>query len=264
MPVPVTVGFRALFAGLALWGYGRLTGLQFKIAKTDRWTILGAGVLMGIHWLTYFYALHLSNVAIGMLSLFTYPIMTAVMQPLLSGTKVQRFHLLLGGAILVGIFLLVPEFDLQNTYVQGVAMGLFSAFCYSLRNIILQTKVHRYHGSVLMLFQMLVISLLLSPVFFLLDTSSLGTYLPAVLTLAILTTALGHSLFLYSFRHFSVVSASIISCLQPVYGIILGAIFLREYPEWNTYVGGAIILLAVIAESLRVQRKRKSFSQSKA
>ena len=72
-----------------------------------------------------------------------------------------------------------------------------------------------------------------------------------IVALAVMTTAVGHTLFLMTFKHFSITSVSIISSVQPVYGIILGALFLSEIPTLTTIFGGVLILSSVIIESIR-------------
>ena len=64
---------------------------------TKRWSfpLVVAGVFLGTHWVTYFYALQWSNVAIGMLSLFTFPVITACLEPLFLKTKFKWRHLFL-------------------------------------------------------------------------------------------------------------------------------------------------------------------------
>ena len=70
-------------AGLAFLFFTLLlrwkSALKQAIPAKDRWLMLGGGVLIAIHWVTYFVALQLSSVAIGMLSLFTYPVITAIL-----------------------------------------------------------------------------------------------------------------------------------------------------------------------------------------
>ena len=220
----------------------------------DEWALLGGGVLIAVHWVTYFIALQLSSVAIGMLSLFTYPVLTAILEPLLLKTRFQWAHLLLGALTILGIYFLVPEFDLANRQFQAIGWGLFSALAYAVRNILMKKQVARYSGTLIMLYHMLAVFVVLSPAMLWYGTGDVLGQWPYLLALALITTAVGHTLFLRSFRSFSVTSASIISCVQPIYGIILGAIFLREFPEWSTYLGGAIILSAVFIESLRVSR----------
>ena len=162
----------------------------------DRKTVLLGGLLLGLHWVTYFYSLRLSNVAIGMLSLFTYPAITAILEPLFLKTRILKIHLILSILVLVGIYFLVPDFDIKNDDFKAVGFGLFSALCYAIRNIIMKTKINYYDGSLLMAYQLLVVTIALSPFAFFLDTSSVIEYLPATVLLALLTTAIGHTLFL--------------------------------------------------------------------
>jgi len=251
MPVPITIGLRAVLGGLFIFLFCKWKKFDFHVAGEDRKMILLGGILMALHWITYFYSLKLSNVAIGMLSLFTYPVITAFLEPLLLKTKFQKMHLILGALVLIGIYFLVPDFDLENDYSKAIALGVLSAFCYALRNIIMKSKVNRYNGSIMMFYQLVIIAIILSPFFLFLDTSGIMPQFPANLTLALVTTAIGHTLFLYSFNHFSTTSVSIISSAQPIYGILIGMLFLKEYPDFGAIIGGSLILLSVILESMR-------------
>lgn len=251
MPVPVIIGFRALFAAVLLFLYCRWKKFSFVTSSKDRPMILLSGLLMGIHWVTYFYALKLSNVAIGMLSIFTYPVITALLEPVLLKTKFQKVHLLLALLVLVGIYFLVPDLDFENKYTKAVIFGVVSAICYALRNIIAKTKITNYHGSIIMWYQLVVVSVLLFPGLFMLDISGIVDQWMPTVALALLTTAIGHTLFLGSFKKFSITTASIISSVQPVYGILLGILFLNEIPVLSTIIGGALILVSVVVESIR-------------
>ncbi|MEL7002116.1 MAG: DMT family transporter [Bacteroidota bacterium] len=118
----------------------------------------------------------------------------------------------------------------------------------------IKKKVALYSGSTLMFYQMIIAAIVLFPALLLLDTSGILDQWPALLTLALVTTAIGHTLFLMCFKHFSISTASLISSAQPVYGIIIGMIFLHEIPTWTTVIGGALILTTVVVESLRSYR----------
>ncbi len=254
MPVPVIIGFRAIFAGALLFAFCKWKKNSFQIGSKDRATIILSGILMGLHWITYFYALKLSNVAIGMLSIFTYPVITALLEPILLKTKFQKIHILLTLLVLIGIYFLVPDLDFSNTYTKAVVLGIISAVCYSLRNLIMKTKVSSYNGSVLMWYQLVVVSTILLPFIFFMDSSGITSQWFPTLMLALLTTAIGHTLFLGSFKKFSITTASIISSIQPIYGIIIGMIFLGEIPEISTIIGGILILTSVVIESVRAYR----------
>lgn len=255
LPVPITIGIRALLAFVLLFGYCKWQRLSFQIENKDRLHILFIGALMGLHWIFYFYALKLSNVAIGMLSLFTYPIITSVLEPLILKTRLERIHLFLGLFTLFGIYLLVPDFQLENDYSIAVLLGVLSAIFYALRNILLKTKVGNYNGTVLMTYQVGISGIALLPALYWADFDAIVTQWEGLLALSLLTTAIGHTLFLKSFRHFSITTASIISSIQPVYGIILGALFLSEIPGWTTIFGGLMILGSVVIESIRTYKR---------
>ncbi len=254
MPVPVIIGFRAILAGILLFLFCKWKGISFRTGSKDRPTIILSGILMGLHWITYFYSLKLSNVAIGMLSIFTYPVITALLEPVLLKTKFQKVHLLLALLVLIGIYFLVPDLDFSNSYTKAVILGIISALCYSLRNLIMKTKVGSYNGSVLMWYQLVVVSIFLLPFLFIMDSSGIKDQWLPTLTLALLTTAIGHTLFLASFKRFSITTASIISSVQPVYGIIIGMIFLGEIPVLSTIIGGVLILTSVVIESVRTYK----------
>ncbi len=212
---------------------------------------------MGGHWISYFYALHYSNVAIGMLSLFTFPVITIFLEPFFFKTSINIRQIGLGFMVLIGVYLLAPTFSLESSYTIGILFGLFSAVLYSVRNLLIKNQIKKYNSSLLMWIQMLVITLFFTPVlaFFEYDFEEIQ-WLPIV-SLALFTTAIGHSLFVKSLNHFTVGTASIIGSIQPIYGIILAMIFLQEYPTYRTLLGGSLILGTVIIESYRSIRVKK-------
>lgn len=251
MPPPLTIWWRSLLAVVCLGIFIWFRKINLSIASKDRKTILLSGLFMGAHWVTYFYALQLSNVAIGMLSIFTYPIITVFLEPLFFKVKLELKNVLLGLLVLVGIYLLTPKFSLESSQTQGVIFGVISALFYSLRNIIMKQKVSTYHGSMLMFYQMIVISLVLFPVVFFFENSPSTNDWLGLGALALFTTTLGHTLFVLSMKHFSISTASIMSSIQPVFGILFGIIFLSEIPSGKTIIGGSLIILTVILKSLK-------------
>lgn len=257
LPPPLTIWWRALFAlgFLGVFCFWKKISFRFEIKKYG-FTFFVSGFLMTAHWVTYFYALQWSNVAVGMLSIFTYPVMTAMLEPLMLKTKFQKHHLILGILVLIGVSFLAPELSFENKMTQGLLMGLISALAYSLRNIILKTQVKNFNGSVLMFYQMLVMLILLFPVLFFYEEKLTTDQVPFILFLSLVTTAIGHTLFLNSFRHFSVSTASILSGMQPIYGIIIAMIFLSEMPVWRNWIGGILIISTVILESFFNRKSR--------
>lgn len=254
----VTIGVRALLACLLLYLYCSYRKISFHVHVKDRLLIFISGVFLCIHWVTYFYSLQLSNVAIGMLSLFTYPVITAFLEPFILKTKFEKAHLLLALLVLFGVYYLAPDLTIESSYTKAIGLGILSAFFYALRNLLLKKKGGKYNGSSLMFYQVAITGLVLSPTLFFVDISFVFEQWKPLLALAFLTTAIGHTLFLKSFKNFSITSASILGSVQPVYGIILGIFFLDEIPSFRTVIGGMLILSSVVIESIRSFKKKAS------
>lgn len=256
MPTPVIIWWRSSLALILLFAFCKFKKINLKInSKKDLWTFILSALFMGAHWITYFYALKFSNVAIGMLSLYTFPVMTALLEPFFVKTKLDPIHIFLGFLVLIGVYILAPEFNLQSSHVQGILLGLLSALCYSLRILILKQHVANYNGTMLMMYQLLILTIVLAPFLYFMDTSGIKTQFPYVIILAVVTTAIGHSMFVHSLKHFTSSTATIMTSALPVYGIIIAYFFLSEIPNKNVFIGGLLIISTVIIEGIRSQKK---------
>ena len=256
MPIPVIIWWRSALAVVILFIFFRYRRINLNIkSKKDIVPVLLTALLTGAHWMLYFHALKLSNVAIGMLSLFTYPVIIALLEPLFVKVKFDAVRILLAFIVIVGVFILVPEFNLENTHVKGILFGLLSAVCYALRILISKQLVRSYSGYHLIFYQILVLTIILAPVLFTMDNSGITTQFPYILILALVTTAIGHSMFIHSLKHFTATTVSILSSAQPIFGIIIAYFFLREIPSINTLFGGLLIISTVVIESVRSKKK---------
>lgn len=252
-PAPA-IWWRCALAALLMWAYLRYRGTPLGLRGPARGRVVLAGVLMAVHWVLYFYALQLSSVAVGMLAVFTYPAFTTVLEPPLMRQPFRPYHLALSALVLFGVYLLAPPgFSLADEASLGLLCGVVSALFYALRNLLVKPQLAVLDGSALMFWQVVVAVVVLLPF---VGVGGLALPPPAawpfLLGLAVVTTAVGHTLFLRSFRRFSVSSASLLSCVQPVYGILLGVVFYREVPSAVQVAGGAAILAAVVIEARRL------------
>lgn len=255
LPSEIIIWFRASLAMVFLYAYCRYKKIDVSIQSSKEYLpFVISGVFMTAHWVTYFYALKLSNVALGILSLYTFPIITALLEPLFVKVKFNPIYLILGLMVLAGLSLLVPEFDIESNQVKGVLFGVFSAVCYAIRILILKQHVVNYNGTMLMFYQTVIVSILLLPTLFFMDLSGLQDQFQYLLLLALITTAIGHSLMLHSLKFFSATTTTIISSLQPIFGIGLAVVFLSETLTFYTYIGGGLILLTVGIESIRSKK----------
>ena len=255
MPTPVIIWWRCILAAIFLFVYCKYRKTSLKIkSKRDITTFIISSLFLGAHWITYFYALKLSNVAIGMLSLFTFPIITALLEPLFVKVKFDPMHIVLGFMVLLGIYILAPEFSLESNQVKGIFLGIISAVFYAIRTLMLKQHTSKYNATMLMFYQVSILGIVLVPALFFMDTSGIQTQYPFVLLLGLLTTAIGHTMFVTSLKYFKVSTATIIGSMQPIFGIIIAYFFLKEIPTWSTFFGGMLIIGTVVIESLRSKK----------
>lgn len=219
--------------------------------KKDGLRVALAALLMGGHWIAYFYSLEVANIAIAILSLFSNPAITAILEPLILKTKFNRLDLILGLCVLIGIYIMSPaELNFSNNIFLGICLGLLSAFCYSLRNIVTKDLVSKYDSRFLMLTQVGIVVLLLLPFPKIYDVMPTWQEWLALIALGIGTSAIGHSLYARGLRSFDASSVAVLASITPVYAIFWGYLFLQEMPRSETLLGGSVILIVVLIRNL--------------
>ena len=190
-----------------------------------------------------------------MLALFTYPIITSILEPFFFGAKHSWFDILTSIMVLVGLGLIVPEFSLSNKTMQGVLLGLGSSVLYAVRNILNKRFITTYSGTTIMCYQLLFCAILLSPTLFVYSVNISETTWVNLALLALITTAIAHTLFVKGLKHFTASTVSILSCLTPVYGILWAVWLTDESLDHRTIYGGLIIVLTTLAQSYRHYQK---------
>ncbi len=240
-----------------------LTLLLFALMRHRAWRLdnlnqyLGIyliGVIMGLHWISFFHSMQVSTVAIGMLSLFTYPVITVLLEPFFSRQRIMISDVFAGLMVLVGIYLMVED-DIQsfdNAAMQGVFWGVISAFLFAIRNLLQKYYYAGVSADRLMLHQVIAIALML--VVFV-DYPKVTQFEARdwlmLLLLGAISTATAHTLLSYSLKHLPAKSIAMISCLQPLFATLFAWLLLDEVPTQAVILGGLIIISVALYESLK-------------
>ena len=223
-------------------------------ARRDYGRLILLGVLLGVHWITFFHAMQVAGIAIGMISLYSYPVITVFLEPWIKRTRIDWQDVVSGLLVLVGIYLLVPEFNLSNSATQGVFWGVLSAFLFALRNVLQGHWFSGVSAARTMSYQVLVVAVCMPPLLFCTTYEPSPNDVLLLLALGIGFTAVSHTLFAHTLRYLKAKTASLVACLQPVYGTLYGVLLLAAIPALSTVVGGVIIVSAAIYESVREHR----------
>lgn len=253
--------YRTGVAAIVLFILLTLQKKQITLASVkDYGVAILLGVVVGIHWVTYFSGMQMAGITIGIIAFFTYPVITVFLEPLLNRSKINRKpkvkDVVIAFIVLIGIFLLIPEISLGNQVTLGIVTGVVSAFFFALRNILHKNYFSHYSGPHTMLYQTLVACLMLA-IFVEVPPMAVTNYdWTLILLVGVVFTAMPHALFASSLRHLSATTAGLISCLQPLYGSVLAFLLLNERVNMLTIIGGLLVISAALFETWSVSRGR--------
>ena len=256
LPPSLTIFFRCLIAGLLLLLYLQFRGHVRLPRKRDHRYFLISSILLTLHWVAYFQSIKMAGVALAMLSLFTYPIATSILEPIFFRTRHSKSELFFSVMVLVGVALIVPEFSFGNRSMQGVLLGLLSSLLYAVRNIMNRQRINTYSGTQIMCYQVLLSTVFLLPALLLYPLEISSETWGKLALLAVVTTAIAHTLFVQGLSSFTASTVSILSCLTPVYGILWAVWLTDEQLDEKTIWGGLVIILTTLTQSVRHYQKR--------
>src|SRR5215831_5965667 len=249
LPAPMIVFGRSFFAGLVLLAVCLLRHISLRPKQTrDGYLLLGQGVLLALHWTAFFQSINVSNVAIGLLSFSSFPLFTAALEPTLLRQRLRGAELVGALLVLPGIYLLVPSASLNNATTQGVLWGVLAGATFALLSVGNRWLGRTYASVTISLYQEVVAALALLPALWLTPLTAPLTSRQALLLIALglVCTALAHTLFIAGMRSAPAQLASLLACLEPVWGILFALALLGEKPSARVLLGGSIIVAATL------------------
>ena len=247
---------RSIFSVIFIFAFFIWQKTSIKLSSNKDYGIaILLGMLLALHWVTYFHAMQVSSIAVGVIALYTFPIITIFLEPLFHGEKPHIKDILSAVVVLFGIYLLVPEFSLSNETTLGIFWGVLSALFFALRNIVQGHYFKGYTARHSLFYQTLVTFIVLLPFSFEVIPQVTTTQWGQLLVLGVFFTAVPHTLFAFSLLNLKAKTVSLVACVQVVYATIFAALFLGEWAELSTVVGGLIVLIAAMYESYTAGRK---------
>ena len=246
--------WRVLFSFVALGIFMSVAGQSFRIqSRKDAGLLVGAGVLLALHWWSFLGSIQISTVAIGVVTFSSFPLFATFLEPLFFHERLRLRNVILALVILVGMVITIPEFSMENNYSLGGFVGIFSAFMYAAMTLVNRFLSTRYGGTLIAFHEQA------TAVFILLPFVVHGGTMPGardfvfLALLGVPATALAHTLFIGSLKDIGARKAGVISSMEMVYGILMAMIFLGEIPTVRECVGAVIIIGAVVFSQLSIE-----------
>lgn len=251
-PSVVIVFGRTFFASVGLLIVLRVLKKPLRPrSRADMGMLILIGILLAVHWVTFFKAIQVSTVAIGLLTFSTFPIFVTFMEPWFFKEKLRLFDLMTAVLVLLGIWLIVPSFDMDDHITQGAFWGVMAGLTFALLSVLNRKYVVLYSPLVITAYQNIIATIVLFPVLFFLTFSIDVKDGVLLVCLGIFCTAFSHALFIRSLSYIKTQLASIIACLEPVYGSVFAFFLLGEIPRIRTLLGGCLIVGTIMAATAK-------------
>jgi drug/metabolite transporter (DMT)-like permease len=241
-PLVIVLG-RVIFAAVFLALLSLYLKQNIKLnQKKDYLYLFIMGIILALHWWTFFQAIRVSTVALGLLTYSTFPIFVTFLEPYFFKDKIKRSDIFLALVTFLGVILVIPRFEIANNITQGALWGIASGFTFAVLSILNRKYVKKYSSLVIAFYQDSAAAIVLLPFLFLMEFTFTLKDILLLALLGVCFTALAHTLFIKGLTRVKAKTASIIACLEPVYGIVMAFFFLGEIPGLRVVFGGILIL----------------------
>ncbi|MEE3244558.1 MAG: DMT family transporter [Bacteroidota bacterium] len=261
------VWYRMLIASLVIFVYIKIKGISLKAKGKTLLGLAGVGVLIALHWLTFFGAVKIANVSITLAMMSTGAFFTSILEPIFYKRKLIWYELVFGLLVIGGLYLI---FEVETRYTEGIIVALISALLAALFTLF-NGKYAKKHDSVMISFYELLTGALFITVFLAVtnrfDASFFQVQQTDWIYLIILATVCTAYAFIASvkvMKHLTPYTIMLTTNMEPVYGIILAFLILGDAEQMNTgfYFGAILILLTVILNGLLKNAGRRKAARA--
>jgi len=259
--IPLVV-YRMLLASLGLAVYFAIFHpTYFKLERSLWVKVILGGLIIGVHWVTFFHAIKVAGVSLTLSMMATGAFITAMIEPLINKRKILGYELLFGGLIAVGVGMI---FQAEYEHLYGISIALLSAFLSSVFTILNTQLVKQGKAITLSFYELLVGAVFgIGFVIFSRDYTLEAFELRQwdwlwIMLIAWVCTSYAFNISIKVMQHLSPFTVMLIINLEPVYGILLSLAIWgdEELMSFRFYLGFVIVLGAILLNGIYKRQKQ--------
>lgn len=256
------VWYRMFFAAFFVLLFIIVRKNKLKVNRKTLLLLLGTGVIIALHWVTFFSSIKVSNVSVTLATISSGAFFAAILEPIWYKRKVIWYEIVFGLIVIGGLGLI---FNIDASYKEGIVLALISAFLATVFSLMNGKLIKEHKPSIISFYELgagvvfLSIYMLfqgnLEQVNFQLSSSD-WIY---ILILASFCTAYAFIASVKIMKFLSPYTVMLTTNLEPVYGILLAFIIFGDSEKMDPmfYLGAFIILITVIANGILKNRTAK-------
>lgn len=250
------VWYRMLIAGVLMFGFIKIKKISLVVPFRTILKFFLAGIVIALHWITFFAAIKVSNISITLAMFSTGAFFASLIEPIFYKRKIIPYEIIFGLLVIAGVFMIMQT---EIKYLLGICLGITSALFSSLFAVINGKFVAHHNASTISFYEFI------SGVFFIslyiafsndgFDASFFKLSINDWIYLGILAsvcTAYAFIASVYVMRYITPYSVVLTYNLEPIYGIFLALLF---FPQTEVmppifYIGAALIICTVLMNAL--------------
>jgi len=254
------VWYRMLLASVFIFFYIVFNKISFSVPPKEFLKLSFAGLLIALHWITFFKAIQVSNVSIT-LSVFSLgAFLASILEPIFYGRKILRYEVVLGLLIIAGLGLIL-QFEMN--YYEGMIYALVSIIIGVLFTL-MNGKLIEKNESAIITFYEFIAGVVFISIYFLFENKFNFDFFVLtvkdwvlILVLSTICTAYAFTASVKVMRLLSPYTVMLTTSLEPVYGIILAYFIIGGKEKMNIefYFGAVLILITVVLNGIIKHKK---------
>lgn len=261
----VLVWYRVLIAFVSLFVLLLLLKRKWRIInRKDLYKTLGVGVLVALHWLTFYLSIKLSTASLAIICLATTTIHVAWLEPIVMKRRALRSEFIISIVIIGGIILITNQGSQEGLFL-GIAFGLVAAILAAFFSVFNAKLIQTVSASKITLYEMFSATITMTVFLFFygeltlenLAISSNDFYL--LLFLGIVCTSIAFLITVEIQKLLGAFTVTLSINMEPVYTLGLAALLLNEHQKISIYfyVGALVIVLAVFGNAILKSHQSK-------
>ena len=249
------VWYRMLIASVLILVFMGVKKYSLKVAPKTFLVLVIAGIIIALHWVTFFMAIKVANVSVALATMSTGAFFTAILEPIWYKRKMIWYEVIFGLIVILGLLII---FNLETQYAYGIALALVSSLLASIFSL-MNGKLIQTEKPTLISFYELSAGVLFLTIYHLSQGNFDADFFVISTTdwwyIFILASVCTVYAFIASVRIMKFISPYTVMLtinLEPVYGIVLAFLFIGDSERMKPlfYLGALIILASVIANGI--------------
>lgn len=264
-PYDILVFYRMSIAVLGIGTFFLFSNYKPKVDRKTIIKLLLAGVIVALHWLTFFESIKQSNVSVALVCFSSSTLFTAILEPLYFKKRIQFYEVIFGIVIIIALYLI---FNISFEYAYGMVLSFISALLASWFTVLNGLHIQKTSSKTISFYELLSGAVIVGGFALTSNNFELSSFSISssdwinITILALVCTSFAFIVSVEVMKKLSPYTVTISVNLEPIYSIVIAVILWPESEKMSFwfYIGAGIILTTIFLNAIIKGKKNQSAS----